>query len=62
MSAYPVSYRYREAGLTGSTVSFSDVRCSKCQKLLVKWMRSGRAILDVKCSRCGHPDVVHLST
>ena len=62
MTAYPASYRYREAGLSSSTVTFAEVRCSRCQKLLVKWMRSGVTILDVKCSRCGHLDVVRLST
>jgi phage FluMu protein Com len=45
-----------------STMVFADIRCRKCSKLIVKWLRSGEAILDVKCSRCGSIDVLHLST
>ena len=41
---------------------FSEVRCRRCSRLVVKWMRSGTAVLDIKCPRCGVQDVVQLST
>lgn len=39
-----------------------DVRCRDCGRLIVKWARSGRAILEVKCPRCGAKYAVRLST
>ena len=48
--------------MLSSTMVFAEIRCGNCGKLLLKWMRKGSAILDMKCSRCGHLDVVALST
>lgn len=45
-----------------STMVFGEVRCSNCQKLLMKWLRKGTAVIDVKCTRCSHMNVVALST
>jgi DNA-directed RNA polymerase subunit RPC12/RpoP len=54
--------------LTVSTVSpfefapLDDVRCRNCGRLIVKWSRQGRAVLEVKCPRCGSKYAVKLST
>ena len=48
--------------LLSSTMVFAEIRCPSCGKLLFKWMRKGSTIIDVKCSRCGHLDVLALST
>jgi phage FluMu protein Com len=41
---------------------FVDVRCVRCARLLLRWERTGTAVLNVKCPRCGSIDTVRLST
>lgn len=41
---------------------FSDVRCYRCKRLLMKWQWSGLANIEIKCPRCGTIDVIRLST
>lgn|GEM_PF-6506363 len=44
------------------TAPLVEVRCQMCRRLLLRWMRSGEATLDLKCPRCGGRQVVALST
>lgn len=41
---------------------FTEVRCFKCKRLLLKWQYTGLANIEVKCPRCGKIDLIHLST
>lgn len=40
----------------------SDVRCTHCGRLLLRWKPSGTADVEVKCPRCGSIDTIQLST
>ena len=42
--------------------SFSDVRCDRCGRLLIRWVPKGITTLNMKCPRCGMLDTVQLST
>ena len=44
------------------TSLFSEVRCHKCGRLLLRWENRGQANIEVKCPRCGSIDVIQLST
>jgi len=46
----------------GHFMSLDDVRCRSCGRLIVRWKRSGHAMLEVKCPRCGDKYAVRLST
>ena len=41
---------------------FTEVRCYKCKRLLMKWQYTGLANVEIKCPRCGKVDLIHLST
>lgn len=44
------------------TGPLADIRCRQCGRLLLRWMRSGVTVLDLKCPRCGRKDLIRLST
>lgn len=47
---------------TTVTYFMTDVRCVDCGKLIIKWNRSGTALIEYKCPRCGDIARLTLST
>lgn len=45
-----------------SLMAFVDVRCRRCNRLIVRWLPTGVAQLEAKCARCGLVDVIVLTT
>lgn len=43
-------------------LSFIDVRCRNCNKLVFRWKPTGTAAIEVRCTRCSHTEVINLST
>jgi phage FluMu protein Com len=43
-------------------LSFIDVRCRHCNKMLFKWQPNGRTVVEVRCTRCSTTEVINLST
>ena len=43
-------------------ITFADIRCHNCKRLLFRWEFRGRATIEVKCPRCGSKDLLALST
>lgn len=41
---------------------FVDIRCRRCNKLMLKWRYQGETDIEVRCPRCSHTEVISLST
>jgi phage FluMu protein Com len=44
----------------GTGLSFKEVRCARCRRLLFRWDMSGPSQVEVKCPRCQQINLVKL--